>query len=60
MEFWDRELRTEEGEFVVVPRRVAYRPGAEEAVDVLLFEPASTLDNGNARSKLTTAELNRI
>src|SRR5947208_16820168 len=42
MEFRDRQVWLEEGEFLIVPRGVEHRPVAEEEVHVLLFEPAST------------------
>lgn len=46
-----------EGEFLVVPRGVMHRPVAEEEVSVLLFEPAGTLNTGDAAtSTLTVAE----
>ncbi len=60
MEFRDRHLWIEEGEFIVVPRGVEHRPVAEEEVSVLLFEPASTLNTGNVRDEMTVAELDRI
>lgn len=41
-------LDLEEGQFVVVPRGVEHRPVAEREVSVLLFEPASTLNTGDA------------
>jgi mannose-6-phosphate isomerase-like protein (cupin superfamily) len=37
-----------EGELVVIPRGVEHRPVADEEVDVLLFEPATTLNTGDA------------
>ncbi|MGH3148761.1 MAG: cupin domain-containing protein [Rubrobacter sp.] len=60
MEYRDRSVWIEEGEFVVVPRGVEHRPVAEEEVGVLLFEPASTLNTGNVSSGMTVAELDRI
>ena len=60
MEFRDREVWIEEGEFIVVPRGVEHRPVAEEEVSVLLFEPASTLNTGNVKAEMTVAELDRI
>lgn len=60
MEFRDREVWIEEGEFIVVPRGVEHRPVAEEEVSVMLFEPASTLNTGNVRDEMTVAELDRI
>jgi mannose-6-phosphate isomerase-like protein (cupin superfamily) len=47
IEFRDREVDLEEGEFMIVPRGIEHRPVAEEEAHVLLFEPASTLNTGN-------------
>ncbi len=60
MEFGDREVWIEEGEFIVVPRGVEHRPVAEEEASVMLFEPASTLNTGNVTGGMTVAELDRI
>lgn len=49
MEFRDHQLELSEGEFLVVPRGVEHRPVADEEVQVLLFEPAGTLNTGDAR-----------
>ncbi len=53
MDFRDRAVWLEEGEFLIVPRGVEHCPVAEEEVHVLLFEPASTLNTGNVRSERT-------
>jgi mannose-6-phosphate isomerase-like protein (cupin superfamily) len=60
MEFRDREVWIERGEFIVVPRGVEHRPVAEVEVSVMLFEPASTLNTGNVTGEMTVAELDRI
>ncbi|MEK6406899.1 MAG: cupin domain-containing protein [Acidobacteriota bacterium] len=60
MKFRDREIRVEEGEFVIVPRGVEHLPIAEEEVHVLLLEPKSTLNTGNVANERTVAELDRI
>jgi mannose-6-phosphate isomerase-like protein (cupin superfamily) len=60
MEFRDRSVWIEEGEFIVVPRGVEHRPVAEVEAHVLLFEPATTLNTGNVRDERTVAELDRI
>jgi mannose-6-phosphate isomerase-like protein (cupin superfamily) len=43
IEFRDRQVRLDEGEFCIVPRGVEHRPVALEEAHVMLFEPASTL-----------------
>jgi len=60
MEFRDRHVWLEEGEFLIVPRGVKHRPVAEEEAHVLLFEPASTLNTGNVQNERTVANLERI
>src|SRR5881398_3875239 len=60
MEFRDRHVWLEEGEFLIVPRGVEHRPVADEEAHVLLFEPASTLNTGNVQDELTRPVLERI
>ncbi len=60
MEFRDRYVWLEEGEFLIVPRGVEHRPVADKEAHVLLFEPASTLNTGNVQNERTVAELERI
>ena len=51
----DRDIRMEEGEFVIVPRGVEHLPIAEEEAHVLLFEPKSTVNTGNVRNERTVS-----
>ena len=60
MDFRDRQVWLEEGEFLIVPRGVEHRPVAEEEVHVLLFEPAGTLNTGDARDERTVVDPRRI
>ena len=60
MEFRDRHVWLEEGEFLIVPRGVEHRPVAEEEAHVLLFEPATTLNTGNVQNERTLPQLERI
>jgi mannose-6-phosphate isomerase-like protein (cupin superfamily) len=60
MEFRDRHVWLDEGEFIVVPRGVEHRPVAEEECWILLFEPATTLNTGNVENELTLHELDRV
>lgn len=60
MDFRDRQVWVEEGEFLIVPRGVEHRPFAPEEVSVLLFEPAGTLNTGNAGGERTVASPERI
>jgi mannose-6-phosphate isomerase-like protein (cupin superfamily) len=56
----ERELWLEEGEFLIVPRGVEHRPVADEEAQVLLFEPATTLNTGNVENVLTRQKLDWI
>jgi mannose-6-phosphate isomerase-like protein (cupin superfamily) len=50
----------EEGELIIVPRGVDHRPFAEEECQVLLFEPASTLNTGDTENEFTRKTLEAI
>lgn len=56
MELRDRTVELREGEMFVVPRGVEHRPVADEEVAVMLFEPAATLNTGNAGGDKTVAQ----
>ena len=60
MDFRDRQVWLEKGEFLVVPRGVEHRPVADEEAAVLLFEPASTLNTGNVRNERTVEQPERL
>lgn len=54
---WDPALpdsvTLEAGDLFVVPRGVDHRPVAEREVQLVMFEPASTLNTGNVRNQRT-------
>lgn len=60
MEFRDGVVELEAGEMIVVPRGVEHRPVAPEEVEVILFEPAGTLNTGNVTNDRTVAEPARL
>lgn len=60
MEFPDRKVALAPGEFLIVPRGVEHRPVAEEEVEVMLFEPAGTLNTGNVQTERTAEVLERL
>lgn len=60
MQFRDREMWLEEGEFVIVPHGVEHRPVAPDEVHLLLFEPASTLNTGNVQNERTVSDLEML
>jgi mannose-6-phosphate isomerase-like protein (cupin superfamily) len=60
MEFRDRSVDVAAGEFIIVPRGVEHRPVADEEVEVMLFEPSTTLNTGNVRNERTREQLDRL
>jgi mannose-6-phosphate isomerase-like protein (cupin superfamily) len=57
VEFRDRTVELEEGEFLIVPHGIEHRTVADEEVEVLLFEPAATRNTGNVEDAVFTAPL---
>ena len=60
MEFRDKILEINKGEFIIVPKGIEHRPVAENEVQVMLFEPAGTLNTGNTTGELTRENLEKI
>ena len=56
----DQDIHLSEGEFVIIPKGVEHLPIAEEEVHVMLVEPKTTLNVGDAESELKVEELDRI
>ena len=54
MEFRGRTVTLAAGEMLVVPRGVEHRPDSDEEVWVMLFEPAGTLNTGDAVASAKT------
>ncbi len=57
IEFRDKIVELNEGEFVIVPHGVEHRPVADEEVEVLLFEPANLKNTGNIEDENFTAPI---
>ncbi len=55
VEFRDRAVEINPGEFIIVPRGVEHRTVAEDEAEVLLFEPAATRNTGNVVDAELTA-----
>lgn len=60
MEFRDKAVEVGAGEFIIVPRSTQHRPVAEQEAEILLFEPASTLNTGDVVNERTRKELEKI
>jgi mannose-6-phosphate isomerase-like protein (cupin superfamily) len=60
MHMRDRIITVNAGEFLVMPHGVEHKPVAREEVEIMLFEPASTLNTGNIENELTVKEPGKI
>ncbi|MFH1681203.1 MAG: cupin domain-containing protein [Candidatus Eisenbacteria bacterium] len=60
MQLRDRTITVREGEFIIVPRGIEHRPRADREVHVMLFEPAGTLNTGDAGGDRTVDTPERI
>jgi mannose-6-phosphate isomerase-like protein (cupin superfamily) len=60
MRFRDREVAVGPGQFVIVPHGIEHQPYAPEEVEVVLFEPASTLNTGDAHDDRTRHWLKHV
>ncbi|RDV15285.1 cupin domain-containing protein [Pontibacter diazotrophicus] len=54
MHLRDKVVTLQPGEFLIVPRGVEHRPVAHEEAEVLMFEPASTVNTGNLENSART------
>jgi len=55
IEFRDRTVDLNPGEFLIVPHGVEHRTAADEETEVVLFEPAATRNTGSAGESEFTA-----
>lgn len=60
MHMRDKVITINQGEFIIMPRGVEHKPVAKEEVEIMLFEPATTLNTGNVNNELTVSELKKI
>jgi mannose-6-phosphate isomerase-like protein (cupin superfamily) len=56
IEFEGLDLDLEQGELCVVPRGVAHRPVADKVCEIMLIEPAGTVNTGDAGGEQTLSE----
>jgi len=60
MHFREKVVTINESEFIIVPHGIEHKPVANEEVEVVLFEPASTLNTGNVENEFTKKQLQHI
>ncbi len=60
IEFREKTVTLNKGEFLIIPKGTEHKPVAENEVSVMLFEPATTINTGNTENNLTKHQLNWI
>lgn len=60
MHFRDKVVTIDEGEFIIVPHGIEHKPVAAQEVEIMLFEPASTINTGNLQNEFTKTNLQKI
>ena len=55
IEFRDKTIELEAGDFFIVPRGIEHRPVADEEAEILLFEPCGVKNTGNVEDETFTA-----
>ena len=60
MQLRDKNIEVKPGEFIIIPKGTEHRPVTNGEVEVMLFEPATTLNTGNVKNEFTKELLQRI
>lgn len=60
IEFRDSHTELSEGEMCVVPRGIEHKPVAENECQIMMVEPAETVNTGDAGGERTKTELDWI
>jgi len=60
MHLRDKIITVNAGEFIIMPKGIEHKPVAIEEVEIMLFEPATTLNTGNIENEMTKKELKRL
>jgi mannose-6-phosphate isomerase-like protein (cupin superfamily) len=60
MHLRNKVITVNTGEFLIMPRGVEHKPVAKDEVEIMLFEPAATLNTGNIVNEKTVTNLQRL
>lgn len=58
--FRDRKIIVNEGEFLIVPKKLEHKPEATKETHIVLIETKGTVNTGNIKTKLTRKKLQKI
>ncbi len=60
MQFRDREVAVDPGEFIIVPHGVEHCPAADGECHIVLLERKGTRNTGNVENERTVREVGRV
>jgi mannose-6-phosphate isomerase-like protein (cupin superfamily) len=60
MHMTDKIITVNAGEFLIIPKGIEHKPVAAEEVEIMLFEPATTLNTGNIINEKTKTDLEKL
>lgn len=60
MEFRDKSIELNKGEFLIVPKGTEHKPVADEEASIMLIEPIGTLNTGDTKGHLTKENLQSL
>ena len=60
LEFRDHQVELNKGDMYVVPRGVEHKPVAPDEVELILFEPSSTVNTGQVEHEFTRRDIKKI
>ena len=60
MHLRDRIIEIDQGDFIIIPKGTEHKPVAADEVEVMLFEPASTLNTGDQQNEFTRKDLETL
>ena len=58
--FRDKDITINEGEFLIIPKKVEHKPEAKEEVEIVLIEPEETRNTGNVTTENTVEYLDEL
>lgn len=58
--FRGRDVKVNEGEFVIIPHLLEHKPEAKKEVHIVLIEPKTSLNTGNVKTERTAAKQTRL
>jgi mannose-6-phosphate isomerase-like protein (cupin superfamily) len=56
----ERDVLVQKGEFIVIPAGVEHCPCASEECEIILLEPATTINTGNVENERTVNDLGAV